>query len=57
MLKRIETSSGKLEVPREHFMQRWAQIKNRNGMDLTKADNFKKWWQGYTEELYRKKSS
>ena len=27
----------KLEIPREHFMQRWAQKKDRNGMDLTDA--------------------
>ena len=29
-------------------------IKDRNGMDLTEADNIKKRWQEYTEELYRK---
>ena len=29
-------------------------IKDRNGMDLTKAKDIKKRWQGYTEELYRK---
>ena len=29
-------------------------IKNRNGMDLTEADNIKKRWQEYTEELYKK---
>ena len=26
-------------------------IKDRNGMDLTEAEDIKKWWQGYTEEL------
>ena len=26
----------------------------RNGMDLTEAENIKKRWQGYTEELYKK---
>ena len=26
-------------------------IKDRNGMDLTEAENIKKTWQGYTEEL------
>ena len=30
-------------------------IKNRNGMALTEADNIKKRWQEYTEELYKKK--
>ena len=28
--------------------------KNRNGMDLTEAEDIKKRWQGYTEELYKK---
>ena len=31
-------------------MQRWAQ----NGMDLTEAEDIKKKWQEYTEELYKK---
>ena len=26
----------------------------RNGMDLTEAEDIKKRWQGYTEELYKK---
>ena len=30
-------------------------IKNRNGMDLTEAEDVKKRWQEYTEELYKKK--
>ena len=29
-------------------------IKDRNGMDLTVAENIKKRWQEYTEELYTK---
>ena len=29
-------------------------IENRNGNDLTEADEFKKRWQEYTEELYKK---
>ena len=32
-------------------------IKDRNGMDLTEAEDIKKWWQEYTEELYKKRSS
>ena len=28
-------------------------IKDRNGMDLTEAEEIKKRWQEYTEELYR----
>ena len=29
-------------------------IKDRNGMDLTEAEDIKKRWQGYTEQLYKK---
>ena len=29
-------------------------IKDRNGMDLTEAEETKKRWQEYTEELYKK---
>ena len=29
-------------------------IKNRNSIDLTEAEDIKKWWQEYTEELYKK---
>ena len=29
-------------------------IQDRNSMDLTEAEEIKKWWQEYTEELYKK---
>ena len=29
-------------------------IKDRNGMDLTEAEDIKKRWQEYTDELYKK---
>ena len=32
-------------------------IKDRNGMDLTEAEDIKKRWQEYTEELHKKRSS
>ena len=32
-------------------------IKDRNGTDLTEAEDIKKRWQEYTEELYKKRSS
>ena len=32
-------------------------IKDRNGMDLTEAEDIKKRWQEYTEEQYKKISS
>ena len=52
--ERLVISSRKLEILREHFIQRWATIKDRNSQDLTEADEIKKSWQEYTEELYKK---
>ena len=37
----------------EHFMQN-GHIKDRNGMDLTEAEEITTRWQEYTEELYKK---
>ena len=36
------------------FHAKMSSIKDRNGMDLTEAEDIKKRWQEYTEELYRK---
>ena len=36
------------------FHAKMGTIKVRNGMDLTEAEDIKKRWQKYTEELYRK---
>ena len=36
------------------FHAKMSSIKNRNGMDLTEAEDIKKRWQEYTEELYKK---
>ena len=36
------------------FHAKMCSIKHRNGMDLTEAEDFKKRWQEYTEELYKK---
>ena len=44
----------KVEISREHFMQKMGTIKNRNSMDLKEAGDTKKRWQEYTEELYKK---
>ena len=35
------------------FHAKMGTIKDRNGMDLTEAEDIKR-WQGYTEKLYRK---
>ena len=49
----VKISSRKLEIPMENFMQ-MGTIKDRNGMDLTEAEEIKKRWQEYTKELYKK---
>ena len=36
------------------FHAKMGSIKDRNGMDLTKAEDIKKRWQENTEELYKK---
>ena len=36
------------------FHANMGSIKDRNGMDLTEAEDIKKRWQKYTEELYKK---
>ena len=39
------------------FHAKMGSIKDRNGMDLTEAEDIKKRWQEYTQELYKKRSS
>ena len=36
------------------FHAKTGSIKDRNGMDLTEAEDIKNSWQEYTEELYKK---
>ena len=36
------------------FYAKMGSIKDRDGRDLTEAEDIKKRWQGYTEELYKK---
>ena len=38
------------------FHAKMGSIKDRNGLDLTEAEDIKKRWQEYTEELYKKSS-
>ena len=38
------------------FHAKISTIKDRNGMDLREAEDIKKRWQEYTEELYKKRS-
>ena len=39
------------------FHAKMSTIKDRNGMDLTEAEDIKKRWQEYTVKLYKKRSS
>ena len=49
LFKKIRDIKGK-------FHAKMGSIKDRNCMDLTEAEDIKKRWQEYTEELYRKRS-
>ena len=44
----------KIRDIKETFHAKMATIKDRNGIDLTEAEDIKKRWQEYTEELYKK---
>jgi len=47
LFKKIRNTKGT-------FYAKMGSIKARNGMDLTEAEDIKKRWQEYTEELYKK---
>ena len=44
----------KIRYTKVTFHAKMGSIKNRNGMDLTEAEDIKKRWPEYTEELYKK---
>ena len=52
--ERLEISLRKLRDTKGTFHAKIGLIKDRNGMDLTEAEDIKT-WQEYTEELYLKK--
>ena len=43
----------KIKVTKGTFHAKISSIKDRNGMDLTEAEDIKKRWQECTEELYK----
>ena len=47
LLKKIRDTKGTSHA-------KMGTIKDKNGMDLTEAEDIKKRWQEYTEELYKK---
>ena len=53
--ERLEISSRKLDT-KGTFHAKMGSIKDRNGMDLTEAEEIKKTWQEYTEKQYKKRS-
>ena len=48
LFKKIRDTKG------TNISYKMSSIKDRNGMDLTEAEDMKKRWQEYTEELYKK---
>ena len=44
----------KVRDNKETFHAKMSEIKDRNGMDLTEAEDIKKRWQEYTEEVHKK---
>ena len=44
----------KIKDIKARFHAKMGSIKDRNGMDLTEAEDIKKMWQEYIEELYKK---
>ena len=64
--KEIEENNGmgktrglfkKIRDTKGTFQAKMGSIKDRNGMDLTEAEDIIKRWQEHTEELYKKRSS
>ena len=47
----------KIRGTKEILHAKMGTIKDRNSLDLTEAEDIKKRWQEYTEELYKKRSS
>ena len=50
LFKKIRDTKGILDP-------KMGTIKGRSGMDITEAEDIKKRWQEYTEELYKKRPS
>ena len=54
---RMEKTSDlfkKIRDTKGTFHAKMGTVKNKNSIDLTEAEDIKKWWQEYTEELYKK---
>ena len=53
-MEKTRDLSKKIRDTKGNFPAKIGTIKDRNGMDLTEAEDIKKRWQEYTEELYKK---
>ena len=53
MMKMTKTLSQLRKYSINKFHAKMGSIKDRKGMDLTEAEDIKKRWQEYTEELYK----
>ena len=56
-IERTRDLFKKIRDTKGTFHAKMGTKKDRNGMDLTEAEDIKKRWQEYTEELYKKRSS
>ena len=53
-LQETQSNFKKIRDTKGTFHAKMGSIKDRNGMDLTEAEDIKKRWQEYTQELYKK---
>ena len=53
-MEKTRDLSKKIRDTRRIFHAKMGSMKDRNGMDLTEAEDIKKRWQEYTEKLYKK---
>ena len=53
-MRKITDLSKKIRDTKGTFHARMGTIKDRNGKDLTEAEEIKKRWQEYTKDLYKK---
>ena len=53
-MEKIRDFFKKIRDIKRTFHAKMGTIKDRNGMDLTEAEDIKKRWQEYTEKLYKK---
>ena len=53
-MRKTRDLSKKIRDTKGTFHAKLGSIEDRNGLDLTEAEDIKKRWQEYTEELYKK---